>query len=222
MHPTKYFIELRKNIEKRLRKYQVLIYKADSPFIWTESDQTLSYIVIQCLNLWFVFSRTYFLSCVLSPFRENGSSVICTNPSIRTFNDAIDMAIHVTKPRIWRSGMTGRWTRQDEPPWGNTSNFMNSCNAIGCSNYQEIQNAFSIQARVFKDLPKFRHFYAHRNEDTAKEALYIARQYYSIPIIPTNNHPTKMLLQAAYGRPQSCLILDWIDDIINTVDLLCN
>jgi hypothetical protein len=166
------------------------------------------------LNLWFVFSRTYFLSCVLSPLRENGTHVTC-NSSIRTFNDAINQA----KIAI-------NWRRQYEPPWGKTQIFIDSYNAIGCSNHQDIQNAFYIQISnnqydVFEDLPKFRNFYAHRNEDTANEALKIAR-HYSIPTIPANNHPTKMLLQPTYRRPQSCLILDWIDDIINTVDLLCN
>jgi hypothetical protein len=214
MHPTKHFIKLHEKTERRLRKYQTLVYKADSPFIWPESDYIISYVTIQCLNLWFVFSRTYFLSCVLSPLRENGTRVTC-NSSIRTFNDAINQA----KIAI-------NWRRQYEPPWGKTQIFIDSCNAIGCSNHQEIQNAFSIQISnnqydVFEDLPKFRNFYAHRNEDTANEALNIAIQHYSIPIIPISSHPTKMLLQSAYGRPQS-LILDWIDDIINTVDLLCN
>ena len=93
---------------------------------------------------------------------------------------------------------------------------MISCREIGCSNFIDIQAAFSIQSKVFEHLPTFRNFYAHRNDYTALKAKNIARYY----TISEHNHPSNIIFSYAYGRPQ-ILILDWIDDLKTVVEFLC-
>jgi hypothetical protein len=217
MRPSKYLKQLRhKANERHLKKLRTLADEA-SRLAWPESDQKISYVAIECLNTWANFSRAYFLSCTLLPWREKGSRITC-NISIRTFNDAIDAAMRKCKRRVWDREVQkrGNWGRRDEPTWHDRNILIKSCEEIGCSNQTEILNAFSIQPKVFDHLPTFRNFYAHRNDDTAMKAKRVARSY----SIPTPGHPSKILLTPAYGRPQ-ILILDWIDDIHTIVELLC-
>lgn len=121
------------------------------------------------------------------------------------------MQIH--KPHVFQKG---RWDRRDEPAWHDPNIFIRSCGAVGCSNYQDILAAFSVQAKAFDFLPVFRNFYAHRNEQTARRAINIAHEYSIVP----HYHPTQILSSTAYGRPQS-LLLDWIDEIIFVIEFLC-
>jgi hypothetical protein len=86
-----------------------------------------------------------------------------------------------------------------------------------CSHYAEVEAALGISTRVFEDLPTFRNFYAHRNEDSARKAVELARRYY---LITGFRHPTQVLAQPAYRRPQA-LILDWLDDLAVIFDFLC-
>jgi hypothetical protein len=213
MQPSKYLRQLHHKAGRHLSGLRIL---ADSAIglTWAESDRIMSYVTIECLNGWANFARAYFLSCTLSPWRKNGSQITLSDRTIRTFDDAIKAAMQKCKPWIWRRGT---WDRRDEPAWHVPKTFIDSCNQIGCSNYTDILNAFSIPTQVFEHLPTFRNFYAHRNDYTAIKAKNIAR-YYSIV---AREHPSRILLTPAYGRPQT-LILDWIDDISNVIEHLCD
>lgn len=86
-----------------------------------------------------------------------------------------------------------------------------------CSHLAEIRMAFSVSTRVFDDLPTFRNYYAHRNEESAKKAIYIARRYY---VISGASSPTEALATPALKRTQP-LILDWLDDMSVVMQMLC-
>ena len=118
---------------------------------------------------------------------------------------------------MWKRRQPQNWHRRDEPPWHVPDTLINSCDEIGCCNYIEIQNAFSIQTKVFDHLRAFRNFYAHRNDETAIKTQKIAQQY----TIPLPRHPSEILWSPAYRRPQ-ILILDWIDDLDTIVQFLCS
>jgi hypothetical protein len=74
----------------------------------------------------------------------------------------------------------------------------------------------SLQSRAFADLPVFRNFFAHRNKGTAQAAGAIAPQY----SIPSYRHPIEILATTPKGSPYP-LLVDWIDDLSVTVELLC-
>lgn len=217
MQPSKYLKHLHhKTNGRHLSKLRTFADGA-SQLPLPESDGILSYVAIQCLNAWANFARAYFLSCTLSPWRENGSKIQLSNPAIRTFNDAIDAAIKRCRSSTWKQAAKQReWDRHDEPRWHKPDTLIKSCDEIGCSNHIEIREVLSRQTQVFDHLRVFRNFYAHRNEDTAMKAKRIARDY----SISLRYHPTEILLMPAYDRPQ-VLILDWIDDIEAVVELLC-
>jgi len=212
MRPSKYLKKLRHKTGRRLYKLSLLADHA-SRLPLPKCDQIISYITIESLNIWANFARAYFLSCSLTPWRESGSRITLTNSTIHTFDDAIDAAMRRCKYNIWKKGV---WSRRDEPPWHKPKTLIDSCDEIGCSNHADILRAFTFATKVFEHLPKFRNFYAHRNDHTVSLAKNVAHQY-SIPI---HNHPSEILCVSAYGRPQ-ILLLDWIDDINLTVEMLC-
>ena len=212
MKPSKYLNKIRNKTLNYLYKLHNMADKA-SRLSRPESEKTISFVTIECLNLWANFSRAYFLSCALSPIRENGLQITLSNPNVQTFDDAIYAALRKCKP--WILSMRN-WGRRDEPAWHDPKVLIKSCTGIGCSNLIEIQAAFSISTKVFEHLSTFRNFYAHRNYYTAQKAKNIAR-YYTILV---HNHPSNILFSYAYGRPQ-ILILDWIDDMKIVLELLC-
>ena len=204
MRPSKYLKHLRhKTNVRHLSKLRTFANGA-SQLSLRESDRILSYVAIQCLNTWVNFARAYFLSCTLSPWREKGMQIQLNNPAIRTFGDAIDAAMRRCKNLTWqRAKQKGNWKRRDEPTWHQPKTVIDCCDEIGCSNYTEILNAFSIETKVFNHLPTFRNFYAHRNDQTAIATQEIAQDN----SIPLPSHPTEILLTPAHDRPQ-ILILD--------------
>lgn len=105
----------------------------------------------------------------------------------------------------------------DEPVWYQPRTLIKGCTTLGTSHLPQVLNAFSTGTQVFDHLPKCRHFYAHRNEETAQKVLNLGFRSYSI-----NNkaHPSEVLAARAYGRPQS-LILDYADDLRDVMQLLC-
>lgn len=108
-------------------------------------------------------------------------------------------------------------SRRDEPAWHDVTIFIKTCEAIRCSHLGEVQSAMSLHTRVFYDLPLFRNFYAHRNEESAIRALGLARRQY---LITRARHPSEAILSPAPKRPQA-LLLDWLDEMEAVIDLLC-
>lgn len=180
-----------------------------------DSDRIVSYICIECLSSWHNFCRSYFLSCILLPKTLSGHTIL-VNSDVRTFSDAIDISMRTCRPYRRR----GSWSQSDEPFWRDPKIFVKSCEAIGCSNIDKIRSTFNIPIKVLEHLPKFRNYYCHRNNDTIKDVIALA-SYYTILIPFTPSHPTDILLLPAYNRPQA-LLLDWLDDIENYIDLLCD
>lgn len=214
MKPSKYLWKIHRKASIRF----ITIKKSAEDalnFNWPnlDMDRLISYATIESLNTWRNFARTYFLSCTLHPRREGGSQITLNNIVIRTYDNALDAAMRRCKPWIYQRG---NWSEKDEPAWHYPTTFMNCCNEIGCSNQNDISNAFSIPTHVFEHLPLFRNFYAHRSFYTAITAKNVAQRY----SIPTYKHPTSILCTPAHGRPQA-LLLDWIDDIKIIIELLC-
>lgn len=180
----------------------------------SERDKHLAYVVIEVQNLWANFIRSYLLSCLFSPRRIHGRRVALGNGTIRLPGDLLHAAAKVQKG----PNAAAPTARREEPPWHDVSLFLKTCQVIQCSHLTEVQAALSVPTRVFYDIPAFRNFYAHRNEESAQKALELARRQY---LITTARHPTDALATPALRRPQA-LILDWLDDLGVVMELLCD
>jgi len=176
----------------------------------------LALTTLDAQNAWAGFSRSYVLSTIILPRRATGGYVQ-TNGRAASFDDAIGLAVVRHKPYLapWTSGRT--WNRRDEPPWQDPNVLLAACGDLGCSHLNQVQLALSFSTRVFIDLPVFRNFFAHRNRGSAEAARNIAPQY----SIPSYLHPQEILIRRPRGRPHS-LLVDWIDDMMATVGLLCD
>lgn len=210
MRPHRRLKNLERSASKRLKRLHKLAFNVSLQPPCKDREVNIAFVVIETLNCWNNFSRSYYLSSILNPKTKQGKR-IATSVAGYTYNQAIHDAILLWKPRS-PVPTAGIWHRRSEPPWFDPNILMNSCQQLNCSNIVDIQAALSLGSRVFLDLPTVRNFYGHRNPQTELAASNIGLNY----LLPTNLHPTEMLLSRPPTRPQP-LILDWIDDIITTI-----
>jgi hypothetical protein len=213
MRESRNFAYLRGSALRRLRRLRagaVTGVAAENP----RRDRELAHVVLEAQNLWANFSRAYLLSCIYKPRRCTGSRVTYSNAAIQTPGDVLYAANKLARG----PNAPAPLTRRDEPPWHDISLLHRTCQHLQCSHLGQVQAALSLQTRVFHDLPTFRNFYAHRNLESAQNAVQLARRNYLI-IGPT--HPSDVLAEPARNRPQA-LILDWLDDMRAIVELVCD
>jgi hypothetical protein len=214
MRPHRHLDRLQISACRRLTRLRSLVSGQilEPPTIARETQ--ISFCVIEILNTWSNFARSYYLSCILSPRLYRGIRVTTSTP-VRDFSDAIGLAIRVLRPNT-PLPPSGLWHRRDEPAWHDHHNLLRFCGNLGCSNYPDIQAALSMGSRVFLDLPVFRNFYAHRNQMSQEAVQQIAPQYG----IPATLRPSMILSNVPIGRSQP-LILGMVDDLTVTIELLC-
>jgi len=218
MRPAQRFDTLYMAVSRRLSRLRNLADSASTrpASEFSRTNMEISFVSIELHTTIANFSRAYFLSCTLNPLTMTGRRVNC-HSLIASYLDAIDASMKACKLSIWRkSSGTKTWDRRDEPPWHQPETLIKSCQEIGCSHHSDILTAFAIPTQVFGHLTKFRNFYAHRNQSTIDIAKNLATSY----SIPTTMHPTQILRSSAYGRYQP-LILDWVDDVRNIFEILC-
>ena len=177
-------------------------------------DKLISHVCINVQNTWAEFCRAYALSTVRVPVRRGGQSIVLGDCGIRTEADVVVAAMKRLKSHIYQRGT---WTRRDEPPWHDPNTLLHTLGDMKASNIEDLRSAFSLGSRVFDDLPVFRNFYAHRSEDTAEKARRVAYRYG----IPVREHPTAILCRTSPGASQP-VILEWMDDLWATVQMVCD
>lgn len=177
-----------------------------------ERERVVSYVTIEALNLWASFARAYYLSSALGARIRAGGRVTVQLQGIRTPGDAITFSV----VKIQRRRGTGPWKRRDEPAWHDPNTLLTLFGYLGASNLNEVHRAFGYQTGVFRQLPTFRNFFAHRNEETARKTADIARGYGLSPRL----RPSEVLCTRSVGRPQN-ILADWLDDLRNVIQLMC-
>ena len=213
MRPSRSFQTLLRSATNRvgrLRAHAVEGLKQGGSY----QDRQLAFVVVETLNLWANFSRSYLLSCLFRPKRIAKGRVTLGNAAVTTPG-----ALFLLAAQIWRGpGAAAPATRRQEPAWHQRDLLIKTCLAMGCSHVADVQNALSGNTRVFDDLPAFRNFYAHRNDESAQKAIALAHTQYLITGV---GHPTSALSTPAYKRTQP-LILDWLDDMQAVMEFLCD
>jgi len=213
MRPCKDLTRLRRVARRHLARLRARAFEATRPG-QRPSDIEVAYVVIEIQNLWGNFFRSYIISCLFRPKRGDGQVVTLGNVAIKTPGDVV----HAAAKSIKGPTAPAPTSRREEPAWHEVPVFLKTCQHIQCSHAPHVESALSLNTRAFQDLPVFRNFYAHRNEETAAKAIRLAEQQY---LIRGQTHPTLALAAPSYRRPQA-LILDWIDEIGAVVELLCD
>lgn len=211
MRPTRRLEKLQFNASRRLLILKTLVDGFRLP-IDSEHDRVVAFVAIEALNLWTLFSRSFYLSCILHAKRSNGVPVQIIPLGIKTQSDAIAFAIRQMRPK--KKG-SGPWTYWDEPVWRDPNTLLKLLQASGASNLAQVQAGFAYQTSVFKELPTIRNFFAHRNEDTNAETVSVARNVG----VSTKLRPSEIMCSNSPGRPQN-VICDWLDDMRHVVNLV--
>lgn len=220
MRPHKSLLKLQKVAIKRLNYFEQLLLTIGSNNSYRQNEIILEYITIELLNTWVNFSRSFYLSCTISPKTVRGNR-ITTTMLLNSFNDAIGAAITHNKPLLnLTANDQGSWHhhRRHEPTWHDTDAILRICDHIGCSNINEIRLGFSADQTVFKNLPTFRNFYAHRNQQTELAAKRVALQKYGISAPQLKI--SQILLSLPLSQTQPLLNI-WIAEIKFTIEFLC-
>jgi hypothetical protein len=198
---------------RRFRVFRGEIEHCPTP-LTREGDRLVAFIAIEMLNLWASFVRAYYLSCCMRGKRVGGGRVLIPAAAgIGSCAQAIDFAMQTVKP--YQQGGPP-WSRREEPAWHDAQTLLKLSLAAGVSNASQVQAAFGVRTRVFLDLPVFRNFFAHRNDDTARKVSARARYYGLSPQL----RPSEILCAASLGRPQR-VCSDWLDDLCDVVQSLC-
>jgi hypothetical protein len=206
--------KLRKCCCARLGRLEARLTGISTVSTGTLPEILVGNVAIESLNSWANFTRTYYLSCFLSPRTECGVPLSVT--STAAAGDAMGIAIRTWRPRATPNA-SGVWSRRDEPTWHDPNTLLTLAAVISCSNLADIQAAFSLGYSVFRDLPVCRNFFAHRNRHTERAAMDIALRHG----IAGHPRPAKLLLSFPYGRPEP-LLLEWLHQISFTVQYLCH
>ena len=175
-------------------------------------NEAATFLVIETHNTWANFTRSYFFACIIGARTAMGARVrtAIVPPDI---NQAIGFAVSVWKPSA-KPRADGSWHRRDGPAWQDTTVLLGLSTQLGFTNAITISNAFSYPTRVHIDLPVFRNFFAHRNQESEAAAQRLTLIYG----IPSTLRPVQIVLHRPLGRPQP-LLSDWIDDLDSVASL---
>jgi hypothetical protein len=213
MNPVRHLGILQERAIGRLDRLHQLALNLP-PFPTPAEKRTAAYVVIEIANLWSAVARSFYLSCVLRARRISGMRVKLGVGGIQSIQDGIHFAVQTLKPR--RVHPTRVYHPLDEPNWYKRETLLDLANALTFSNSSDIQLALSLSTDAFTDVVVFRHFFAHRSENTARQAQLLGPRYGQ----SSTKSPANIVCGVGPGRPQNVLA-DWIDDIRITIDYMC-
>ena len=171
----------------------------------------VSYVAVEALNAWSLFSRSFYLSCAIGARTERKKAISFAQATSDHLGAAITHYKRNAVPNV-----AGAWHRRDEPTWHDPNVLMTVCKNLGCSIQPEIEIAFSLGQDVFNDLPVCRNFFAHRNEQTSHAARSLASKY----TLPTPATLTDFLVAVSPGN-SAPVLLTWIGEINVTAEFIC-
>jgi hypothetical protein len=204
--------KLRLTLKGRLYRLERRLKNASALTNNTDRDVAVAYVAIEALNAWALFSRSFYLSCAFGARTERKKGVTIT---VSPAADHLGLAVTQYK-KLAKPNAAGAWHRRDEPAWHDPNVLMTVCSNLGCSIQTAVENSFTLRQNVFKDLPVFRNFFAHRSEGTCRAARDIAPRY----TLPSSLTPTDILISVSPGSSTSVL-LGWLDEIAITAEFMC-
>lgn len=175
------------------------------PPLVASDDRLVAFVTTECLTLWSNFARSFYLSCMHGAKRISGGRVAVAGVAVNSNSDALNF-----------SRLQFPYRRKNEPIWHEPKTLVKLFQAAGASNLTQVQAALSVSPKVFKELPAIRNFFAHRCEETAKNAASLARRLG----VGVGLRPCEIMCAQLPGRPQGVLA-DWIDDIRNAIEVAC-
>jgi hypothetical protein len=180
---------------------------------WRTESET-SAIAIYLHNTWTNACRWYLVSCISGARSKSGVEISCPT-GITRVDDALMLAIRSYNPKV-QFGPKGSWRPRDEPPWNSPPTLLVIAKRSGLTNEQDLVTALSAGYRVFDDLPRFRNYFAHRNQDTRANAIALAPRYG----VGVTSKPSDVLL-AIHPTAAESVIENWSAETTLTLEAIC-
>lgn len=225
MHAERSLPALESRLQARLSRLKLLMQTcgvAHGSNYAAETGRKYSYIVIESMNCWVLFSRNFLISAALGAYTRNNGRVTSNFNRQSTLQDVIIDAAIFENPRLASSGRPTRIHPRQEPTWHDPAVITRLSTALGLSNSVTVSQALSLNATFMRDLPPIRNYFAHKNEDTAERVRQIGRQHGISGYAGTSSRkktPIAVIASPALGRPQS-ILKDWIDEMATTASLM--
>lgn len=215
MKPSSNLGALHRKLKSRMNQLRNVVLRRKRDTSSEDTEARVSYVTIEMLNTWANFSRAFFISCVTAATTASGMKV---RPKITclSMEEAIDRAVRFASPTA-KPRADGSWHRRSEPTWHDPSVLIRLCGNEHLSNLADIEAALSANDRMFRELPPFRNYFAHRNDSTEHTARKLAQNNG----IQSSLRPSEILLTRATRRHQA-LVFDWLDHIEFTAEFLCD
>src|SRR5258706_12652652 len=138
------------SMKKRCRRLRQEAMLLRAPIGSAEREVGTSSLVINLLNIWGNFARSYYLSC-MSECRCTGGHMVSVGMTGLTIHDCIGLAISIITP--WNSFVPGTIPdRRREPTWHDPNTLLRIAASQAFSHRSDIVAAFSTGSRTFQDL----------------------------------------------------------------------
>lgn len=213
MNPSYRLEKLRRVARTRIARLRSVVSVLRLPTA-PESDRAMAWVTIEALNLWAGFLRAYYLSAATHARTTSGTRITLSRASFSDIQAALRFAVQVFDPGFRRSTIS----RRDEPAWHDTGNFLRLLRTVGVSNISQVQAALAYRTTFTSHLATIRNFYAHRCDETSRKAGKVGIRL-GLATTP-NLHATEIMCSRLPSRPQN-VATDWLDEINNTIELLC-
>jgi hypothetical protein len=199
---------------RRITKLRAVVRTFSLPAA-PEADRAIAWAMIEGLNVWAGFLRSYYLSAAIDAKTSSGTR-IRLSAAFPDIQAALRFAVQYLKDPTFKKSLV---SRRDEPTWHNTNDFLRLLRKVGASNIPAIQAGLAYRTTFFTYLSTIRNFYAHRCDDTPRKAGNVGVKL-GLSATP-NLHATEIMCSTLPRRPQN-IATDWLDDIGNVIDLLCS
>ena len=204
----------------RLHAYASSVLRQGKASTPATVDSAVAFVVIELDNLWAGVARSFFLSVAFRAQDGSGNRLVLSRTTTaQSTDEALTHAIRSFRGPTYKAGSNGPWTWRDEPPWWKPHTLLDALQEIGASNYQQVSAAMSASPGAFSHLHTFRNFYAHRNQGTRAGVVNNLRRLQFPTAYTASRALTSPAMSGGTTRPQP-LLLDWLDDIRNTIALL--
>jgi len=199
----------RNNVERHQRRFRMVTAATDP----RDRDAGVALAAIDVLNTWSNFARAYWFSAFGTPRTTLGRSITSSRPLVAS--DPLGFAVLTFRPNA-QPNSYGRWDTRSEPTWHDPQTLLRLTSEAGLSCFADVAAAFSVNSRVFYDLPVLRNYFAHRNQETYYAALRVA----PLNSVPTPKRPSEILTSVPATSTQS-LFLNWLGDFDLVADYCC-
>src|SRR6266542_3012250 len=145
MHTERTLPILDDHLQTRVSRLQYLLAASGSTYT-AEIGRLYAYVVMEALNCWVLFARSFVISSALGARTRNSGRVTSVLGRQATVDDAIVRVTLAEKPYLARGGIPTTIDRRLEPAWHDPAVIIRSSSVLRLSNDATITAALSMNA----------------------------------------------------------------------------